>query len=223
VTKVYIIRHCEAEGNLNRIFQGHTNGNISPNGQLQLDALSKRFEDINIDFIYSSPLQRTLLTAKAACNDRLEIKTDSDLIEINGGKWEGELFASFPEKFPGHARLWNLSPHLFTAPDGESMESVRKRMHDVFQKIVKNHDGQTGIIVSHGCAIRNLLCVLKGYPFERLKDIRWCDNTAVTLCESDGETHNIIFESDLSHAEHLSTLKKQKWWTEENRKKLYFE
>ena len=39
VTKVTVIRHCEAEGNSKRVFQGHTNAAISENGQKQLDLL----------------------------------------------------------------------------------------------------------------------------------------------------------------------------------------
>ena len=40
MTKIYIVRHCEAMGNLERKFQGLTDLDISDLGKKQLKALS---------------------------------------------------------------------------------------------------------------------------------------------------------------------------------------
>ena len=65
VTNLYIVRHCEAEGNVNETFQGHSDGDITPKGALQLEKLAERFKDIPVDVVYSSPLQRAFKTAQA--------------------------------------------------------------------------------------------------------------------------------------------------------------
>lgn len=33
MTRIILIRHCEAEGNIKRVFQGHTDADISENGR----------------------------------------------------------------------------------------------------------------------------------------------------------------------------------------------
>ena len=46
MTNVYLIRHCEAEGNLYRRGQGWYNGKITPLGEQQLDCLAERFRAV---------------------------------------------------------------------------------------------------------------------------------------------------------------------------------
>ena len=65
MTKVYLIRHGEAEGNLYRRAQGHYQSDITAKGHRQIAALAERFKDIHIDALYSSDLRRTLITAGA--------------------------------------------------------------------------------------------------------------------------------------------------------------
>ena len=43
MTKIYLIRHAEAEGNLYRRIQGRWDGSITPLGLQQIDALAQRF------------------------------------------------------------------------------------------------------------------------------------------------------------------------------------
>ena len=66
VTKLYLIRHCEALGNINDTFQGSIDEDITDKGQRQLDKLAERCKNIPFDVIYSSPLIRAVKTAQAA-------------------------------------------------------------------------------------------------------------------------------------------------------------
>ena len=49
MTKLIIIRHCEAAGNKYRVFQGHTDSDISEKGKVQLDLLSIRCRNMPMD------------------------------------------------------------------------------------------------------------------------------------------------------------------------------
>ena len=69
MTKLYLIRHAEAEGNLFRRAQGHWNGKITARGKKQIDALAERFKDVKIDAVYSSDLDRAVETAGPYCAD----------------------------------------------------------------------------------------------------------------------------------------------------------
>ena len=91
MTKIYLFRHCEAEGNHRRVFQGHINTDVTELGAKQLDVLAERFRDIHIDKIYSSPLLRAMKTAEAAARYHdLEVIPYDNLIELNGGVLEDQ-------------------------------------------------------------------------------------------------------------------------------------
>lgn len=226
VTRVYLVRHCEAQGNIQRVFNGVTDCDISENGNSQLKFLAERFKNLKVDAVYSSPLIRTVKTAQA-CNyyHSLPIILDENLIEINGGGLEGIKFSDFPIKYPVESTLWNLEPWNFNIENGESMKSVYERIFNAVTDIVKKNYNKNICVVSHGCAIRNLICRCKGYPIERLNEVEWCDNTAVTVIDFDENLQPVVIsENDASHLPvDFSTLSKQSWWKKENRDSLIFD
>lgn len=225
-TTIILVRHCEAEGNSLRIFQGHWNGKITKNGKTQLGYLSEKMRDYPFDFLYSSPLSRAVSTAKA-CNKayNLPIFINNNLIEINGGKWEGKRWDSFPNDFNKEITYWTYEPHKFVAPDGESMTDVYKRMSETITLIAKKHQGKRICIASHGCSIRNFLCFAKGLNVSFLNDVEWCDNTGICVIEYDEEFNpSIVVENDSSHIpKDVSTFQSQSWWKKENKDKMIFD
>lgn len=215
MTKIYLVRHAEAYGNEQRVFQGHMDGDISENGIKQLDCLAERFKTMSFDALCSSPLTRAYKTAQAVNRyHNLPITTMDELMEINAGHWEGQKFADLPTLFPEENRLWNEDPGAFCVIGGESMRHVYDRMWRAVETIVRAHPDQTVAVVSHGCAIRNLLCRASGLPLERLQDIDWCDNTAVSTLTFDASMHaQVLAMNDSSHLSYeLSTIPKQGWW-----------
>lgn len=225
-TKFIVVRHCEAEGNIKRVFNGVLNGDITENGAVQLRFLSQRMAEIEFDYIYSSPLRRSVKTAKA-CNELkgYPIHILNSLIEINGGVLENIPFADFPKRHPKESRLWNLEPHNFVIENGEPMANVYQRMQDAVLMLSERHFGKTVLLASHGCAIRNLLCWAKGWGIERLNEVDWGENTCVSAIEVDAYGQpKLLFENDASHIpEDNFTIGKQIWWKKENRKNLVFE
>lgn len=212
--KLIIVRHGEAAGNHERYFQGHADGAISARGEQQLEALAARFESIDFDAIYSSPLTRARQTAEA-CNRRLKLPLNIDerLIEINGGVFEGVRWAELPERFPEQAKLWDAQPWLFHPENGEAMTEVRERISNAILDIAAANEGKTVVIASHGCAIRNLICWAKNLPIERLNDVDWWDNTAMGIIEITDGVPKLLAENDNAHiAEELSTFATQTWW-----------
>lgn len=214
MTTIYLIRHCEAAGNIQRVFQGHMDADITPNGELQLENLAERFKEIPLDAIYSSPLLRARKTAQAVNRyHQLPIEEDDRLKEINGGVWEGKPWMSLPVRCPLQSRKWLKKPWDFHPRKGEAMREVYARMGAVLTDIAAAHPGQKVAAASHGCAIRNALCWAKGWPIERLNDVGWCDNTGVSVLEFD-ETGRVrvAVENDNSHlSPAVSTFAKHSW------------
>ena len=65
MTRVYLIRHAEAEGNIYRRAQGRYDGAVSSKGRRQIAELAERFRSIQVDALYSSDRARTFATAGA--------------------------------------------------------------------------------------------------------------------------------------------------------------
>ena len=101
MVRVYLVRHAEAFGNINEVFQGHIDTEVTEKGYRQLNALSERFKNINLDSIYTSPLIRARVTAEYINkNFGYELKFNDGLIEINGGQFEGKPWSELPKLFP---------------------------------------------------------------------------------------------------------------------------
>lgn len=145
MTTIYLVRHCEAMGNINRIFQGHTDEEISENGRMQLERLAERFRGIHLDAVYSSPLKRAYHTAEAVNRyHRLPIHTDGRLMEINGGHWEEKPWEALPELYPSEWEDWSERPWRFEAEGGEPMREVYRRMAEALTDIAAAHPGGSG-------------------------------------------------------------------------------
>mgnify|MGYP002520493897 CR=1 FL=1 len=67
-----------------RIFQGSTDLDISPIGEKQLEYLKKRFENIHIDKIYSSPLiQRVILYLKENLGGEISLSRTAEKFGVS--------------------------------------------------------------------------------------------------------------------------------------------
>lgn len=202
MTTLYLIRHCETTGNRSHTFQGRNDTPPTETGLRQLDALAERFKDVPLDAIYTSPLPRTLRTAQAVnLHHGLPVVTDERLIEVSGGKFDGEIWENLMKIYPGHIRRWIEEPWNFEAPDGEAMRDVYTRMKDAICDIARKNPGKHVAVVSHGGALKTAMCILRGLPIEQMKDHAFvCKNTAVTTAETeDGETFRVIMTGDVSH------------------------
>ena len=109
MTRIYIVRHCEAVGNIKRIFQGHTDLDITELGAKQLEALQNRFGDIKLDRVFSSPLIRAKKTGLAIIGEKnIPLEINDGLIEINGGVIEGKEYAVVYNQFPDLVLYFHL-------------------------------------------------------------------------------------------------------------------
>jgi broad specificity phosphatase PhoE len=215
MTRIYLIRHAESAGNFGRIFQGQADTGLSENGLAQLERLKERCRSLHFDAVYSSPLKRAYMTAQAAnFYHNLPITTLDGLMEINGGCWEGQLWDDFPVTYPEENRCWIYEPWNFKTQGGETMREVYERIWATVCFIAGENPGRSVCVVSHGCAIRNFLCRVSGLTLRDLNQVKWCDNTAVSIIDFDEAlTPNIVLLNDASHLdEETTTLGKQLWW-----------
>ena len=221
MTKIFLIRHAEAEGNIYRRAHGQFNGLIIGRGFAQIEQLRERFTHEKIDAVYSSDLTRTQTTAMAICEPRgLRVNTTPLLREVNIGEWEDTSWGDLKHRFPEMCDLFGKDPALWSAPGGETYRNVRERMRNCISGIGRRHDGEAVAVFSHGFAIRAFLCEIKGIPSHNVELVPYCDNTAVTLLRFENDDFRIEYQGDNSHlCGENSTFAKQTWWREENERK----
>ncbi len=210
MTKVYLIRHAEAEGNVFRRLQGQYDSCVTPNGLRQIEALARRFEKLEIDAVYASDLTRTVQTAEGICRSHaLPLHRDARLREICCGCWEDQPFGSLERDDPARNHAFSHQPEQWQVEGSEPYAAYTGRFLAALDELVRRHDGQTICVVSHGMVMRGALQCLF-FPGESA--VGHSENTAVTALHWDGAYH-LDFLNDASHiTPELSTLGRQQWW-----------
>ena len=158
MTKLYLIRHIQAEGNLFRLMQGDWDGEPTALGLRQAQHLAQRFASIPLDAIYSSDLCRAKMTAEALLDAHpLPLQLDTRLREINVGVWEGRFFGDLSHEQPEAIRRFLRREDGWQPAGAESYADVTARAWTALEEILRAHEGQSVAIVSHGVTIRCLL------------------------------------------------------------------
>lgn len=200
MTKLYLIRHAEAEGNLYRIAQGQYNSILTDRGWRQVRALEQRFRKIPVDAVYSSDLYRTCATASALFQPKgLPLHRHPGLREIGVGDWEQRTWGEIARLYPEQMENFSHRLHLWRAEGAETPRQVLERVLAAVREIAAANDGKTVAVFSHGCAIRLALAELQGVPLERLDETPVGDNTAVSLLEAEDGVLRVAFRDDNSH------------------------
>ncbi|MBR2717487.1 MAG: GNAT family N-acetyltransferase [Oscillospiraceae bacterium] len=216
MTRIYLIRHAEAEGNLYRRAQGHFDSNLTALGRSQLRALADRFRDVPLDALWSSDLIRTRSTAAAILktHPELTLMTSRSLREIDVGVWEDMPWGNIAADYPEEMEYFTRDPARWHVTDCEPYKHLQDRIRTAVLELGARYDGRTVAVVSHGLCIRALLCDLFGVPSPEIGKIPYGDNTAVSLLSVEGDRIRVEWYNDASHltGEGLSTFSRQAWW-----------
>ena len=200
MTEIYVIRHVQAEGNLYRHMQGHWDGDVTPVGRRQMEALSLRFRDIPIDAVYSSDLYRARFTASAITRFHdLPIRLDKRLREINVGPWEAEPFANVIHAQPELFDAFMHDPEHYSQPGAETYQQVQARAVEALYEIAEQNPGRRVVITTHGITIRCMLTKLLGVSINDDKTVPIFHNTGVAHLLYEGGRFTVEAINDASH------------------------
>ena len=209
MTKIYLVRHAEAEGNVYRRIHGQYDSRITPNGLRQVAALRARFQDIPIDACYASDLNRTCVTARSVYLPKgLELRRDRRFREVDLGRWEDIPFGWLERFEPERMTQFNKEPQLWSVKDSETFPEYTQRFLTALREAAEENDGKTIALFTHGCVLRGVQYLLGGNEWPP-----YCDNTAVSLLDYENGAFQIEYLNDSSHlSDEISTFARQKWW-----------
>lgn len=154
---IHLIRHGITSGNTQGRYIGHTDLELSLEGENNLKELKEKLIYPEAEAIFSSPLKRCTKTAEIIYPEHAPLVL-RDLMECSFGEFEG-CTAKELEKNPLFAR-WLAGEPGVAPPFGESNEEFAARVCGCFEKIVegvmKTGIGSTAV-VTHGGVIMSIL------------------------------------------------------------------
>lgn len=216
MTRLFVIRHAEAEGNLFRRIHGQYDSTVTYDGLRQIQALRQRFASEPVDVCYSSDLVRTRTTAQAIhVPKHLALHLEPGFREVNLGPWEDLPFGQLEQEQRAVLAAFSHRPLEWHVDGAEDYLVYQKRFLETLERVARRHDGQTVAIFTHGCVIR----AMEEGLFPGV-EAGHCDNTGVTLLEYENGTYKAVYLNDNSHLPpELSTFAKQNWWRKDRKQR----
>lgn len=179
--RIFFIRHGQSLGNLNGVFLGETDLDLSPLGYKQAECVASYLKSFKIDAIYSSDLQRAYNTSLPTSKHfDLKVLKSDQLREIKAGEWENKSFDSLQSDYADSYGVWLSDIGNSRAKNGESVAELQKRIISAVLNIAKANDGKTVAIFTHATPIRSFYCYVYGKSLDNMKDIPWVSNASVS-------------------------------------------
>lgn len=153
--KIILVRHGQTDWNLKNLMQGRTDIPLNETGRVQALEVKEQLKNEKIDICFSSPLSRTITTAKIITD--LDVIIDERLVERGVGTLEGKDSKIYK----------NINYYDFKSNSNkygvESVQDLFARASSFLEFIKEKYPDKTILIVSHGATIRALHYVITGY------------------------------------------------------------
>ncbi len=201
--KLYFARHGTTKWNDDGRLQGRKDSDLTEEGVYRAIQLRSKLANVNFDFVYSSPQNRALETAKIfRGNKDTKIITHESLSEIGLGIWEGMKISEIERDFPKEYHSYKYNPENYKPLGGESFEELFMRVQ-LFLDEIKRLDAENIMVITHGVTIKALLAIVKGLSLKEFSSIPVYTGTALNICECSKDKIELLIEGDTSHIHDL--------------------
>ena len=200
ITHLYMVRHAETDYNRNRMVQGRgVDVPLNNLGISQASGLSRRFQSLKFDAVYTSTLLRAVQTARIILgeNKHLPFTKLRDLEEMSFGIYEGRSWsAELGEVFNLMKSEWSRGNYDYRIEGGETIQEVEERGRKALNYIVNKHQGEHVVVVAHGRFLRILLAsILDEYGLERMEDLEMKNTSFNHIVYSNGRFDAKLLQS----------------------------
>ncbi|WP_397537314.1 histidine phosphatase family protein [Rummeliibacillus pycnus] len=151
MTKIYIVRHGETDWNCEGRLQGGTDTTLNDRGKKQATVCRNYFKKIKCDAIFTSTLQRAMLTA-TIMNEELKLPFFQlrEFAERTFGVAEGMTYEERVKVYP-HKEY----------PNQEKIGQLKERIASGLLKIHEQYPDGSVILVTHGAVIHTLFSMVE--------------------------------------------------------------
>jgi len=214
--RLLLIRHGLSSFNMESRIQGRNDLSIlTSEGAQQAAKAAKAIEDINIEAVYSSPLQRAASTTEELIKFRKKKLLpifDQNLLEVDLSLWSGLTIDEVKSRFSDDYKRWENDPNelVLKRPNGTIYNPIKELMQqaDAFiEKLLLDHkpeENKNLLVVAHNAILRCLILRMLGEPKQGFRRIK-LDNASISiinLLPNDNNSYKLQIES-LNNTTHL--------------------
>ncbi|MFM2314251.1 MAG: hypothetical protein RLZZ04_3527 [Cyanobacteriota bacterium] len=197
---LYFVRHGETLASKTGGFCGTSDVELTTEGAMMAKDFALAYSKIEWTAVFSSPMIRTMATAKPLCAMiGMEMQLRDGLKEINFGQWEGKTPTEVNQQYHDEYVKWQAEPGWNAPPEGERAIDIARRSSEVIEEIEKTYQTGNVLVVSHKATIRIMLCSLLGIDVGRYRDRLDLPVAAVSMVEFCPQGPKLIKLSDRSH------------------------
>ena len=160
--KLYICRHGETDGNVNKIVQGSgLDLPLNDKGREQAEKLKEIMSPLKLQVVYCSTMTRAKQTAEIVASGMgARVEEVEGVQEIHYGDAEGMYCCDVEEKYKDILSIIHdeNNPNFKTVhlPNGESVADSLERAYKAFDKLKREAKSEKAIIVMHGGIMYNI-------------------------------------------------------------------
>jgi broad specificity phosphatase PhoE len=168
MTELYLVRHGETVDNVNKIMQGQTQGQLTPEGEHQARLLAQQLADTHFDFFVSSDLKRAIDTCRIIAEERgMPVQTTPLLRERDWGGFTGKYIPDLKDA------VWPA--------DIETLDAMKQRASAFLDYIKTEYCGKKVLAVGHGIINKAIQSVYTGKPMNEIKKMENAEVRVLTL------------------------------------------
>lgn len=162
---------------------------LNEDGQAQARRLAAETAQLNLQAVYSSPLERAHETAEPIARVHgLTVEVVPALIEIDFGDWQGKRLKKIKK-----GRLWKTvqtKPSSFRFPQGESFEEAQARIAKALKVLSEKHSKDDLIAcVAHSDVIRLAAAYYLGLSLDDFQRLRISTGSVTVMHLHAGEAY----------------------------------
>lgn len=190
---IYLYRHGETNWNVDDRVTGQLENievYFTERGYQQIEDLSEKLRENQVEVIYASDLSRTTETAILA-NKKLNLPVfySKEIRGLNMGKYQGLLREDFATKEEVRACFAN---HDLVITGGESVNALNERVINFIKKICSESEYKKIAIISHSGAIGNLRAYLMNDKYARInKCVLLYNNNNLSVLDYECNNSNV--------------------------------
>lgn len=198
--RIFLVRHGETDYNKEFKFQGRKDIPLNEFGLELAVKTAEGLKGIDFDAVFSSPLQRSYVTAQTIVGDRnVKIQTDDRLKEINLGPGEGDTHEEARKNVNHPLHNFICDTAKYHPVDGaESFDDVKKRVFDFLNEKILPLEGKykNVLIVAHVCLNHCILNSILKIPNKNFWEIH-LPNCAVSILSLENGKFKVLEKSKI--------------------------
>lgn len=194
--EIFVARHGQNVDNANRILNGHRDLPLTDLGRSQANDLGEGIKEagINVDRVYSSPLDRAAETARIVCEVLgISVKPEimPELIERDFGVMTGLSIDEVEERCSPDLLRTDMITYFLNPDGGETFPDVVERGHRVLQKVKSDQTEGSALLVCHGDIGKMIYAAATGQDWVGvLKDFHFGNCDLIDISSND-QAHRI--------------------------------